>query len=124
MNRISITKCEAEVMNVVWNKGSVTIGDVVESIDRDLAYTTVLTTMGILEDKGIVQRGDKVGRAYTYLPAVTREEVRQGMIGELTEQLFGGSVRSLVLSLIQSEAVTAEDIAALKKAASEAERSK
>lgn len=114
---VELTKCEAEVMDVVWDKGSVTVNDVVESIDRDLAYTTVLTTMKILEDKKIVRRGPKIGRAFTYKPKVSREEVREGMIKSLADQLFGGSTRSLVLSLLQSDAVSAEDIEAVKKAA-------
>ncbi|QDV47556.1 Penicillinase repressor [Stieleria neptunia] len=114
---VELTKCEAEVMDVVWDKGSVTVNDVVESINRDLAYTTVLTTMKILEDKKIVRRGNKIGRAFTYQPKVSREQVREGMIKSLADQLFGGSTRSLVLSLLQSNAVSADDIAAVKKAA-------
>ncbi len=114
---VELTKCEAEVMDIVWDKGSVTVSDVVESIERDLAYTTVLTTMKILEDKKIVRRGEKIGRAFTYKPIVSRDEVRQGMLKSLADQLFGGSTRSLVLSLLHSDAVSADDIAAVKKAA-------
>lgn len=122
MNRIQITKCEAEVMDVVWSQQSVTVNDVIEAIDRDLAYTTILTTMRILEEKGIVRRGKKISRAYTYSPAVSREEVRQGMLHELTDRLFGGSIQSLVLSLLDSDSVSPDDIAAVKAAAEKAER--
>tara|TARA_R110002073_G_scaffold56905_25_gene144862 strand:- start:18565 stop:18951 length:387 start_codon:yes stop_codon:yes gene_type:complete len=123
MNRIQLTKCEAEVMAVVWREGQVTVPQVLAAIDRDLAYTTVMTTMNILEEKKIVRRGEKVGRAYSYLPLVSREEVRHGMIQELAEQLFGGSVRSLVLSLVNSEKITAEDLSAMAEAADELEKS-
>lgn len=116
---VELTKCEAEVMEIVWDRGSVTVSDVVESIDRELAYTTVLTTMKILEQKGIVLRGAKLGRAFTYTAKVSRDQVREGMLKSLADQLFGGSVRSLVLSLLQSDAVTADDIEAVKKAAAE-----
>ncbi len=118
-----LTKCEAEVMEIVWEKQCVTVNDVVERIQRDLAYTTVLTTMRILEDKGIVRRGEKSGRANTYVAAVSRDVVRMGMIRELTDQLFGGSVRSLVLSLLNSDNVSAADLAAVRKAAVDAEQS-
>ncbi|WP_044256931.1 BlaI/MecI/CopY family transcriptional regulator [Rhodopirellula sp. SWK7] len=118
-----LTKCEAEVMDVVWDKGSVTVNDVVDTIDRELAYTTVLTTMKILEDKKIVKRGKKIGRAFTYTAKVSRDEVRHGMLKSLADQLFGGSARSLVLSLLQSDAVTADDIEAVKNAASKLENS-
>lgn len=114
---IELTKCEAEVMQVVWDQESVTVNDVVETIDRDLAYTTVLTTMKILEDKKIVKRGKKIGRAFTYTAKVSRDQVREGMLKSLADQLFGGSTRSLVLSLLQSDAISAADIEAVKKAA-------
>ena len=122
MSRIQITKCEAEVMDVVWDRQSVTVNDVLDAIDRDLAYTTVLTTMRILEEKGIVRRGKKISRAYTYSPAVTREEVRLGMIHELSDRLFGGSIQSLVLSLLNSDSISPEDLKAVQNAANQAER--
>ncbi len=116
-NLIELTKCEAEVMDVIWDRDWVTVNDVVEAIQRDLAYTTVMTTMKILEDKKIIRRGNKVGRAYTYKAKVSRRRVREGMLKSLADQLFGGSTRSLVLSLLQSDAVSADDIEAVKKAA-------
>lgn len=124
MNRVQITKCEAEVMDVVWERECVTVSDVVESLDRDLAYTTVMTTLKILEEKKIVSRGKKIGRAYTYRPAVSREQARQGMVRELADRLFGGSVQSLVLSLVSSKDISADDIAELKKAARKMDQSR
>ncbi|MDA8745705.1 BlaI/MecI/CopY family transcriptional regulator [Rubripirellula amarantea] len=121
-NSTELTKCEAEVMDIVWAKGTVTVNDVVESIGRDLAYTTVMTTMKILEDKQFVQRGKKIGRAYTYSARVSQQAVREGMLNSLIDQIFGGSARSLVLSLIQSDTVTASDIEAVKTAAKKLEK--
>ena len=120
---VELTRCEAEVMDVVWNHEFVTVGDVATAIDRDLAYTTVLTTIKILEDKKIVRRGKKIGRAFTYTANVSREQVREGMLKSLTDQLFNGSARSLVLSLLQSEAVSLDDIEAVKQAAAKLEQS-
>ena len=120
---VDLTKCEAEVMDVVWNLERVTVHDVVDAINRDLAYTTVLTTIKILEDKNVLLRGDKIGRAFTYTARVSREQVRASMLKSLTDQLFGGSPQSLVLSLIQSDAVSAADIEAVKRAAAELEQS-
>lgn len=116
---VELTRCEAEVMEVVWDKESVTVGDVVDAIGRELAYTTVLTTMKILEDKKIVKRGEKIGRAFTYTAKVSREQVREGMLKSLADQLFGGSTRSLVLSLLHSNSISAADIEAVKKAANQ-----
>ena len=120
---VELTRCEAEVMDVVWNHEFVTVGDVATAIDRDLAYTTVLTTIKILEDKKIVRRGKKIGRAFTYTANVSREQVSEGMLKSLTDQLFNGSARSLVLSLLQSEAVSLDDIEAVKQAAAKLEQS-
>ncbi|EMI22353.1 Penicillinase repressor [Rhodopirellula maiorica SM1] len=114
---VELTRCEAEVMDVIWDREPVTVNDVVEAIDRDLAYTTVMTTMKILEDKKIIRRGNKIGRAFTYTAKVSREQAREGMVKSLADQLFGGSVRSLVLNLLESNVVSAEDIEAVKKAA-------
>jgi predicted transcriptional regulator len=114
---VELTRCEAEVMDVVWDRGVVTVQDVVEAIDRDLAYTTVMTTLKILEDKRILQRGEKIGRAFTYTPLVSRAQVQEGMLRTLTDQLFGGSARSLVLSLLKSDAVSPQDIDEVMKAA-------
>ncbi|MCC9599151.1 BlaI/MecI/CopY family transcriptional regulator [Stieleria sp. JC731] len=114
---IELTKCEAEVMDVVWTKGSVTVNDVVDTIKRDLAYTTVMTTIKILEEKQIVCRGEKIGRAYTYFANVSRDQVQQGMIKSLADRLFGGSTKSLVLSLLESETISDDDIQAVREAA-------
>ncbi len=124
MKHVQVTKCEAEVMDVVWQRGCVTVNDVVESLDRDLAYTTVMTTLKILEEKKILTRGKKIGRAYTYRPLVSREQTRQAMVRELADRLFGGSVQSLVLSLVSSEDISTDDIAELKRAAGKMDQSK
>ncbi len=115
-NHVQLTKCEIEVMDVVWDREPVTVNDVVNAIDRSLAYTTVMTTMKILEEKKIVRRGKKIGRAFTYTAKVSREQVRDEMVKSLADQLFGGSVRSLVLNLLESNVVSQEDIESVRKA--------
>ena len=111
-----LTRCEAEVMDVVWSRKCVTVQDVVDNIKRELAYTTVMTTLKILEEKEFVQRGVKRGRAYVYHSIVSRESVRRNMVQELAERLFGGSVKSLVLSLVQAEEITPNDLAEMRSA--------
>ena len=86
-----LTACELEVMDVVWQKGRVTVQDVVDSLDRSLAYTTVMTTLRILDEKRGVLKRTKSGRAYVYEPLVTREEISRNMADQLTEQFFRGS---------------------------------
>ena len=119
---IELTKCEAEVMEIVWEQQCVTVNDVVAAIDRELAYTTVMTTIKILEEKNILRRGEKVGRAYSYTANVSRDQVRERMLKSLADQLFGGSIRSLVLNLIESDAVSQDDIEAVREAAAKLEK--
>ncbi|MCA9064413.1 MAG: BlaI/MecI/CopY family transcriptional regulator [Planctomycetaceae bacterium] len=103
-------------MDVIWGEPQVTVQDVVDRLDRNLAYTTVMTTVRILESKGIIERCGKAGRAYLYRSVVSRDLVRRSMTKDLTGSLFGGSVKSLMLSLLGSQSMSQNDIAELKAA--------
>lgn len=111
-----LTRCELEVMDVVWRLERATVQEVVDALERPLAYTTVMTTLGILERRRGVLKRAKQGRAYVYLPSVPREAMCRSMAGELTRRLFRGSVKSLVLSLIEGEQIPDSDLAELKAA--------
>jgi len=111
-----LTKCELEIMDVVWQLGRATVQDVVATLDRPLAYTTVMTTLKILEEKrGVLQR-TKSGRAYIYEPLVSRDAACRSIAGDLARRVFRGSVKTLVLSLIDTEPMSAADIAEVKDA--------
>ena len=116
MRTHTLTACEAEVMNVVWTLGSVTVQDVVDQIPRSLAYTTVMTTMKILEDKGFLLRGKKRGRAYTYSALVSTESATGSTANEIANRFFDGSVKTMVLSLIKTRQIAPEDLAELRDA--------
>ena len=87
----NLTACEAEVMNVVWAKHAVTVQVVVDAIPRQLAYTTVMTTMKILEEKGYIQRGEKRGRAYVYRAIVSSDSASADTVSEVANRYFDGS---------------------------------
>jgi predicted transcriptional regulator len=116
MPTTSLTKCELEVMQVVWDRGEATVQEVVDALDRSLAYTTVLTTLKILHEKRGVLRRTKRGRAHVYVPAVSCETVRRSMLSDLRARLFGGSTKSLVLNLIEQDELTSADIGEIKAA--------
>jgi predicted transcriptional regulator len=111
-------------MNVVWTMRLATVQDVVDAIPRQLAYTTVMTTMKILEDKGFVERGEKRGRAYVYRPLVSSESASRNTVSEMANGFFDGSIKSMVLSLIQTKQITTEDLAELRAAIDSVEKSK
>ena len=116
MRPTSLTPCEAEAMNVVWSRGAVTVQDVVDAIERPLAYTTVMTTLKILEDKGFVARGEKRGRAFVYRPIVSSESASNSTVNELADRFFDGSVKSMVLSLIKTRQITSSELDELRAA--------
>jgi predicted transcriptional regulator len=120
----SLTRCEAEVMNVVWSRQAVTVQDVVDAIPRRLAYTTVMTTMKILEDKGFIERNEKRGRAYVYRPLVSCESASRNTVREMANRFFDGSVKSMVLSMIETKQITPDDLAELRAAIDSLEKSK
>jgi predicted transcriptional regulator len=111
----SLTAAEAEIMDVIWSTHPAAVPDIVERIPRTLAYTTVMTTVRILEDKGFVSKCGKRGRAFLYQPNIDREQVRRSMAGELADRLFDGSIKSLVLSLVGQDGVTSEELAEVKQ---------
>jgi BlaI family transcriptional regulator, penicillinase repressor len=124
MTNRTLTPCQAEVMNVIWPLGAATVQDVVDAIPRPLAYTTVMTTMKILEDKGFIARCEKRGRAYVYRTLVSSESASGNTVNELAQRFFDGSVKSMVLTLIKTEQITAKDLAELRDAIDSLEKSK
>ncbi|MDA1015412.1 MAG: BlaI/MecI/CopY family transcriptional regulator [Planctomycetota bacterium] len=116
MPKHQLTRCELDVMEIVWKRHRVTVQEVVDELDRPLAYTTVMTTLNTLDAKGAVRRCGKVVRAFLYEPIVLKEDVRRAMSDDLTGSLYGGSVKSLVLSLLGCDSMSNEDIDELKAA--------
>lgn len=111
----TLTAAEAEVMNVIWENPSATVPDILERLPRELAYTTVMTTVRILEDKKFVKKCGKRGRAFLYRAVVDRDRVQGSMSTELANRVFGGSIKTLVLSLVQQDSISAEDLAEVKQ---------
>ncbi|HVW01980.1 MAG TPA: BlaI/MecI/CopY family transcriptional regulator [Planctomycetaceae bacterium] len=118
----SLTRCELEIADIVWTLGEATVQDVCDNLTRPLAYTTVMTTLSHLESKKNILTRVKRGRAYVYRPCVSREEVSSSMLAEVRDVLFGGSISSLVLSLLSQGPVPETDIQALRAALDEVEK--
>jgi predicted transcriptional regulator len=112
----SLTDAELRLMEVVWKKGVATVADVVEDVTGDppLAYSTVLTTLRILENKGYLIHS-KQGRAFVYKPVVQREAARDNAIRHLLRRFFDGSPELLLLNLLDSKGVGAKELARLRK---------
>jgi predicted transcriptional regulator len=120
--RHRLTKCELEIMDVIWEHGPATVQDVCDRLARPLAYSSVMTMLRILETKRDALQRTKHGRAYVYEPLITRDEATASLLSELRDHAFRGSMTSLVLNLLGEQPVSREDIRALKAALEQLEK--
>lgn len=110
----TLTEAEYRLMDIVWNRKTATVADVVESLgDPPLAYNTVLTTMRILEQKGYV-RHKAIGRAFVYKALVEREDAQRSVVSHVVSLFFNNSPRELVLNLIESDEIDEAELAHLR----------
>lgn len=118
----TLTDGELKLMQVLWGRGSGTVGDVVDALaGRETpAYSTVLTMLRILEQKGYL-RHEKEGRAFVYYPVIGKEDARRSAIRHLMSRLFDNSPETLVLNLIENEELNPEDLDRIKKLIEEAD---
>jgi predicted transcriptional regulator len=119
---LNLTEGELRLMNVIWKQGPATVGDVAASLSDDppLAYSTVLTTLRILEGKGYL-RHTKRGRAFVYEPVIAQEQASRTALGYLVNRFFGGSSELLVVNLLKEEAISRTELRRIKKMIVESE---
>ena len=105
-----LTVQELEIMKVVWRSGTSTVRDVYETLlkDRRIAYTTVMTMMNILEQKGYLKKSQK-DRAFTYQATRPQQQVIRGMVREFVDRVFNGSAEPLLLHLLEDRRVSDQD---------------
>ncbi len=114
---ITLTKAELRLMKLLWSRGESTVADLVAAAapDGELAYTSVLTTIRILETKGYVKHRQE-GRAFLYSAAVGEAEASRSEVRHVLERFFGNSRERLLLSLLGDEEITPEELMRLKAA--------
>ncbi len=107
---------ELEVLRTLWAEGPATVRQVLNHLHgrgRKPAYTTVMTFLSRLEQKGYVT-SDRSGIAYVYRPTVTRETVSSSRLRSLLEELYDGAAGPLVLQLVRETRLTPQEISALQ----------
>jgi predicted transcriptional regulator len=119
MRKKSLTQLgetEMEVLHHVWDLGEATVADVRERIleERDVAYTTIMTVMKKLADKGYLQY-HKDGRTYVYAPAQEPDKVQHSLLRRLMESVFEGSPMALVQTLVRHEDLSDEERDEIRK---------
>jgi BlaI family transcriptional regulator, penicillinase repressor len=116
-----LTPLELEVMQVLWSAGPSTAAEVQEQISGEYAYTTVQTMLQVLLRKGKVKRTAE-GRAYRYKAAVSRERAAGSAIADMIKRMFGGSAEAMLLAMVDSGHVDADDLQKARKALQAAEK--
>jgi predicted transcriptional regulator len=109
-----LTDHELRLMEVLWGKGHATVGDVVAALGPPpLAYTTVLTTLRTLEQKGYVAH-EEDGRAFLYQPVVKRRQAAESAVGHLLKRFFGNSPGALAVALLDDKRLSDADLAKIR----------
>jgi predicted transcriptional regulator len=104
-----LTEHELAIMQIVWERPAVTVRDVYEELlkRRKIAYTTVMTMMGILETKGYLKRNQDA-KAYVYRP--TKSKVLGSMVSDFVNRVFDGSAKPLLVHLVENEHLSQEEL--------------
>jgi BlaI family transcriptional regulator, penicillinase repressor len=111
---VSFTDRELDVMAVLWRNGSGTVAEVRDALDDSFAYTTVLTVLRTLEEKGFITHIAE-GKAHRYLPAVTPDIAGQSALTRVLDKIFGGSPDLLLTQLVSDRKLDTADLKRLRK---------
>lgn len=106
---IRFTARELDVISVLWDRGPSTVAEVQKALEDSLAYTTVLTILRILEEKGYVGHTTE-GRAHRYRPLVERSDAGVSALKRVTQRLFGGSPELLLTRLVEDESLSEDEL--------------
>jgi predicted transcriptional regulator len=112
--KITLAKRESEFMQVLWEHGPSTVGEVKERLKDELAYTTVLTILQKLEKKGYV-RHEEQGRSHRFMTAISREAAQRSAVRSLAARLFKGSAALLLTQVITDENLSEEDLKRIRR---------
>ena len=114
MSEIYFTPRELDVMSVLWRKGSATVSEVREALEEDLAYTTVLSALQVLEEKGFVEH-EPEGRAYRYSPLVEPELAGGSALARIRDAVFQGSAERMFAQLVSERGLSREELERMQK---------
>lgn len=111
---IFLTNREADVMEVLWERGPSTVSEVREFLTDELAYTTVLTVLRTLEDKTHVEHHAE-GRAHRYTAIIAQDVAQKSALKALSHKLFKGSTELLLTHLVSDEKLSEDEILRIRR---------
>ena len=112
----TLTEAELRIMNVLWDRQSATVHEVLEALPAKpaLAYNSILTIIRILEKKGYVKHV-KDKRAHVYIAQVDRKDATRFEVRHLVSRFFGNSHEQLVLNVLEESSIDAEELSRLRQ---------
>jgi len=110
------TDGELEILRVLWERDSATLGEICESLrrERQVATTTVATMLSVMIDKGLVRR-KKAARGHQWSAAVTHDSAAKSLVGKLVDGVFDGSASRLVSHLVEGGKLSQDELAELRQ---------
>jgi predicted transcriptional regulator len=112
----TLTEAELRLMKILWRRGDSAVTDLVAAMPEGetLAYNSVLTTIRILEQKGYVEHRQE-GRAFVYRPTIAEQEASRSEVRHVLNRFFGNSRELLLLSLLDDEDLSQDELQRLKE---------
>ena len=114
MNEIYFPPRELAVMSVLWRLGSASVSEVRDALDEDLAYTSVLSALQTLEEKGFV-RHEAEGRAYRYFPSVEAERAGGSALARVRDAIFAGSVERMFAQMVADKKLSRKELERMRE---------
>lgn len=118
------TPAELEILKVLWDRGTLSVREVMELLNvegRERAYTTVMSLMNVMTDKGLLKRSPQ-GRAFVYTAKAQREPTLGQMLGDLLGRAFEGSPSALVAQLLDEANPTQQELDEIRKTIAQYQR--
>jgi len=114
MNEIYFPPRELAVMSILWRLGSASVSDVRDALEEDLAYTSVLSALQTLEEKGYV-RHKAEGRAYRYFPTVGADRAGGSALARIRDAIFHGSAERMFAQMVADKRLGREELEQMRQ---------
>ena len=110
------SNAELEILQILWKRGDSTVREVYDELrhERNIGYTTVLKTMQVMAEKGLVER-DESERSHVYAPAVKEQSIKRRMVSDLLDRAFDGSAAGLVMHALSENPASKEDLEKIRE---------
>ena len=111
------TELELKILKILWQESPLPVREIRRALaeeGRDIAHTSVITTLNIMVDKRYLKRRQKKN-AFWFVPRVSHREVSEGMLGDVVDRVFDGSAKAVMLSLLQTTDIDPDEIKELRK---------